>query len=234
MKRVKWLAGSWPLSMRQLAQRIRADVLTPERMSGFLVTRVRENSIEARFIEKIVSEETITDPFENEIRFERISYIETAFRFSDEFPEVELRNAPRSIGPFSSRVSQICSFEAGWANLNVDVLMWADNVQEQIGNQIVIDRAHVKDVVFDEAVNFEATLSGTRDVRPSMKALLGERQHTLDKLHFSVNSGAREVRVQISADGSMQAPNDIPDELVLAIRQALPRKPAAAGPIRSI
>jgi hypothetical protein len=220
--------------MRQLAQRIRADILTPESMSGFLVTRVRESSIEARFIEKLISEELITDPFGNDIRFERISYVETAFSFSNEFPEVELLNPPRSIGPFSSRVLQICNFEAAWTNLNVDVLMWADNVQEQIGDQIVIDRAHVRDVVFDEAVNFEATLSGTKDVRPSMRALLGKRQHTLDKVHFSVNSGGRAVRIQISADGSMQAPDGISDELVLAIRQALPRKPAPARPIGSI
>jgi hypothetical protein len=234
MKRVRWLGGSWPLSMRQLAQRIRADILTPEKMSGFLVTRVRESSIEARFIEKLISEESITDPFGNEIRFERVSYVETAFRFSNEFPEVELLNPPRSIGPFSSRVLRICSFEAAWTDLNVDVLEWADRVQEQIGVQIVIDRAHVRDVVFDEAVNFEATLSGTRDVRPSMRALLGERQHTLDKLHFSLNSAGRAARIQISADGSMQAPHGISDELVQAIRQALPRKTAPVRPGRPI
>lgn len=223
MKRVKWLAASWPSSVRQLAQRIRADVFTPERMSGFLVTRVRDSSIEARFIEKLISEEVINDPFGNEIRFERISYIETAFRFSNEFPEVELLNPPRSIGPFSSRVLQICGFEAAWKNLNIDVLVWADNVQKQIGGQIVIDRAHVKDVVLDKTVNFEATLSGTRDVRPAMRTLLEGREHTLDKLNFSVNSGGRGIRIQISADGSMQASNGTSDELVIAIRKALPR-----------
>jgi hypothetical protein len=223
MKRIKWLAGSWPLSMRQLAQRIRADVLTPESMSGFLITRVREASIEARFIEKLISDELITDPFGNEVRFERVSYVETAFRFSNEFPQVELLNPPRSIGPFSSRVMQICSFQAAWTNLNIDVLAWADKVQEQIGAQIVIDRAHVKDVLLDESVTFEAMLSGTRDVRPSMRALLEGRPHTLDKLHFSMNSAGRAVRVQISSDGSMQAANGISDELILAIRAALPR-----------
>lgn len=223
MKRIRWLAGSWPLSMRQLAQRIRADALTPEGMSGFLVTRVREGSIEARFIEKLIFEEVITDPFGKEFRFERTSYVETAFRFSNEFPEVELTNPPRSIGPFSSRVLQICGFEAAWTDLNVDVLTWADNVQKQIGDRIVIDRAHVKDVVLDEAVNFEATLTGTRDVRPSMRALLGGRQHTLDKLNFSVNISDRATRIQISADGSMQAPSGTSEELVLAVRKALPR-----------
>jgi hypothetical protein len=114
MKRVKWLAGSWPISMRQLALRIRADILTPEKMSGFMVTRVRESFIEARFFEKNISEELITDPFGNEIKSERISYVETAFHFSNEFPQVELLNPPRSIGPFSSRVLQICNFEASW------------------------------------------------------------------------------------------------------------------------
>jgi hypothetical protein len=213
--------------MRQLALRIRADILTPEKMSGFMVTRVRESFIEARFFEKNISEELITDPFGNEIKSERISYVETAFHFSNEFPQVELLNPPRSIGPFSSRVLQICNFEASWTDLNVDVLVWADNVQEQIGNQIVIDRVHVRDVMFDEAVNFEATLFGTKDVRSSMVALLGGRKHTLDKVHFSVNSGGRAMRVQIAADGSMQAPNGISDELVLAIRQALPKNIAS-------
>jgi hypothetical protein len=96
-----------------------------------------------------------------------------------------------------------------------------------LGNQIVIDRVHVRDVMFDEAVNFEATLFGTKDVRSSMVALLGGRKHTLDKVHFSVNSGGRAMRVQIAADGSMQAPNGISDELVLAIRQALPKNIAS-------
>jgi len=234
MKRIKWLAGSWPLSIRQLAQRIRVDVLTPESMSGFLVTRVRESSIEARFIEKIISEESIIDPFGNEIKFERTSYVETAFRFSSEFPEVELLNPPRSIGPFSSRILQICNFEAAWANLNVDVLAWADNIQKNIADKIIIDRAHVKDVVFDDDVSFEATLSGTKDVRPSMRSLLGGRQHTLDKLYISVNTGGRGSRIKISADGSMQAPGDIPDELVQAIRHALPRESHSARPVRSV
>ncbi|MFC5864650.1 hypothetical protein ACFPT7_20240 [Acidicapsa dinghuensis] len=227
MKRVKWLAGSWPISVRQLAQKIRADVLTPEKMSGFLVTRVRENSIDARFIEKIISEEMITDPFGNEISFERTSYIETAFRFSNEFPEVELLNPPRSIGPFTSRMLQICNFEAAWSNLNVDVLEWADNVQRKIGEPITIDRAHVRDVVFDDAVNFEATLTGTKDVRPSMRALLGARQHTLDKLNLSASIAGRNVRVQLSSDAGMQAPNGIPEEIILAVRQALPTNSTA-------
>ncbi len=223
MKRIRWLAGMWPLSMRQMAQRIRADALTPEKMSGFLITRIRESSIEARFIEKLVSEEVLTDPFGNEFRFERTSYIETAFRFADEFPEVELLNPPRSIGPFCSRVLQICGFEAAWKDLNIDVLAWADNVQGQTGDRVIIDRAHVRDVVIDEAVNFEATLSGTRDVRSSMRALLRGRKYTLDRLNFSINSGGRAIRVQISTDGSMQAPSSISDELVLAIKKALPR-----------
>jgi hypothetical protein len=112
--------------------------------------------------------------------------------------------------------------------------VWASNVQKLIGGHIVIDRAHVRDVVFDEAVNFEATISGTRDVRPSMKSLVGERQHTLDRLQFSMNRGGQSARVQISTDGSMQAPSGISDEVVIAIRNALPRKPAPPQQMRSI
>ena len=224
MKRIRWLAASWPLSIRQLAQKIRGDILTPDKMSGFLVTRIRETSIDARFIEKIVLEEVLTDPFGNETIFERVSYLETAFLFSNEFPEVELVNPPRSIGAFSSRIVQICNFEAAWSNLKVDVLVWADRIQKEVGQRVVIDRIHVRDVIFDEVMNFEAMLSGTRDVRPSMASLLGGRQHTLDKVHFSMQVGGSTVRVQLTSDATMQAPIAISDELILAIRKSLPRK----------
>lgn len=222
MKRVRWLGAQWPITMRQLAQRLRADALTPEGSSGFVITRVRDQQIEAKFVEKWLTEDVVTDPFGTTVTYERVLFKEPRFTFAAAFPQVELVDPPRSINSLASRLLQIMDFKLGWNPLKVDVLRWADNIQGLTKSPITVQQIRLKGMMLDEFTGLDAVITGTRDVKLITEKFLRGRSHQIEKIQISFLANRRDLRIQLSADGSIQSPDYTSAESVALIKEAIP------------
>ena len=77
MRRIRWFNAEWPVSLRTLAAKMRANPFREDSIEGFIVDRVRENLVEGRFIEKIAFQETSRDPFGSEHSFETYNLSQT-------------------------------------------------------------------------------------------------------------------------------------------------------------
>src|SRR5687768_2763888 len=105
--RHRWLRAEWPLSIRALAARLKAVPFSVATSQGFVIDRVRDRSIEARFVERTEFTETIVDPFGTETQLPRLQFIQCPFAVYEEFPQLELIDCPRSAHVLLNKLSEL-------------------------------------------------------------------------------------------------------------------------------
>lgn len=226
MTRYRWLKAEWPMSARPLAKRIRQQEFTESRASGFILDRVRDDSLEARFVERYEYTETVLDPYGKELTFDRLEFRQTAFRATPGWPGLELLDAPRSVQSLVSGLLDACNFELSVSPIEVDVLAWADDFQRALGTEAVVDSLQIAALMVAEGVKAKVLLQGERDVRAAYKELVQGRRHVLEKLQLRVTTGgARTTVVFTGGAGARLDGVDVPVEMVQHVRASLPQPP---------
>src|SRR3979490_2582417 len=104
MKRVRWFGADWHVSLRTLAAKMRANTFQETSVNGFIVDSVRENTIAGRYIEKVLFQEKIIDPFGDEHVIDRTLYRQLEFNLFQTFPHIELWDSPRSTSGYVSKL----------------------------------------------------------------------------------------------------------------------------------
>lgn len=66
-RRYRWLKAQWPISMKTLGRRLKAKEFNGDATHGFVIDRLRDDLLEARYVERVEYTETITDPFGKEL-----------------------------------------------------------------------------------------------------------------------------------------------------------------------
>lgn len=223
MTRHRWLKAEWPTPIRTLAKRIRQHTFTEGEPSGFIVDRVRDDFLEARYVERYEFQETISDPFGKELTFDRLEFRQTAFRASQEWPSLELVDAPRSSQSLVNRLLEATDFTLPITPVAVDVLLWADAVQEVLKTKVVIESIQVGALQVDTGVQAKVVMKSDQDVRSACKDLIQGRRHVLEKLQFRVTQGNLSAMVLLANTAAAKIEGrDLHDDLLVAIRLALP------------
>lgn len=223
MTRYRWLQAEWPMSTRTLARRMRQQEFIEGRASGFILDRVRDDSLEARFVERYEYTETVSDPYGKELTFDRLEFRQTAFRANQGWPGLELLDAPRSTQSLVSGLLEACNFELSISPIDVNVLAWADEFQRMLGADAVIDSLQVAALMVADGVKAKVLLKGELDVRAACKELVQGRKHLLEKLQLRVVvGGARITVVLTNGAGAKVDGSDVPAELVNHLRFSLP------------
>jgi hypothetical protein len=223
MTRYRWLQAEWPMATRTLARRMRQQEFTEGRASGFILDRVRDDSLEARFVERYEYTETVSDPYGKELTFDRLEFRQTAFRANQGWPGLELLDAPRATQSLVSSLLETCNFELSISPIDVNVLAWADEFQRMLGADAVIDSLQVAALMVADGVKAKVLLKGERDVRVACKELVQGRKHLLEKLQLRlVVGGGRITVVLTNAAGARVDGSDVPVELADCLRASLP------------
>ncbi len=223
MTRHRWLQAEWPNPVRTLAKRVRQHSFSDEERSGFIVDRVRDEFLEARYVERYEFEETVSDPFGKELTLSRLEFRQTAFRASPGWPGLELIDAPRSIQTFVSELLQATDFSLPITPIFVDVMRWVDAFQEVTNTSVVIGSAQIGALQLEDGVQAKAVLKGEKDVRDACKNLTRGRPHVLEKLQFRVTQGSATATVLFANNATAKVEGrDLQDELLHVIRRALP------------
>ncbi|MCY0853232.1 hypothetical protein [Cupriavidus sp. D39] len=149
--------------------KIRAQLFTPESFDGFVIERVRDNSLEGRFIEKLSYQEITTDPFGREESFERITYRSFDFTLFSDYPNIELRDCQRSTKEFVNKLLELCNFSLSISPLSINLMDWVDALQDQISRKIIVDSLQLSGLALEEGVNAKILLKGKEDVRKALE-----------------------------------------------------------------
>lgn len=221
MKRVRWFQASWPESLQHIISAFRLNLFTQANQSGFLLDRVRENSVEGRYIERKDIHETIIDPFGKEIAIQRLVFDQIEFAIFDAFPAIELYDAPRIVQSFICRLLEICSFNLSIASRQVDLLRWIEELQQSLDSLLVIESIQISGYEFEAGVVGKILLSGEHDVRPVLAKFTNNKHVVLANARISVMSFGKPVSISLSANGSARFPEVHADYLLPLLRQSL-------------
>lgn len=226
MKRVRWLSAKWPVSMRTLGGKMKAQLFTPDSFDGFVIERIRDNFIEAHFIEKLTYQETTTDPFGKEEVLDRVAYRNVDFTLFSDYPNIELRNSQRSTKEFVSRLLELCDFSLSITPVSVNLLDWVQAIQAGAKQKLLVDSLQIAGLELEEGVRAKVLLKGEKDVREAMQHLSAKKKFTLEKVQVKLTMGIQTIPVQLANTGSVKIPAEHFNDLVPLLRSTLPALPA--------
>jgi hypothetical protein len=223
MTRYRWLEADWPAAIKGLSKRVRQNNFGAEGHSGFLLDRVRDEYLEARYIERFEFQETVSDPFGKEVTLDRLEYRQTAFRATSTWPGLELVDPSRSVQQLLNELVEASDFSVSLSPLSVDVLIWADGVQREFGGLLTISSIQVGGLRLEDGTVAKVVLKGEKDVREACRKLIGDRPHVLEKLQFRIAIGSTSTTVLLANNATAKVEGgDAEAELLVAIRKAIP------------
>lgn len=222
MSRHKWLYAKWPQSMRILATGLKARPFLDQSPDGFIVDRVRNDYIEARYIERIEYTDTAVDPFGNAIAYERLVYKQCAFRASSSWPGLELENTQRSVQGLLNRLLEVNKHTLTVSPLAVNVLLWATTFQEITNSSLVMDSIQIGSMELAPGVSARAIVKGDSDVRDISSAFTQGRRHNLEKVQLRFK-GTQKGTIVLTNQGVAKIDFEQPSQVIGELRESLVR-----------
>lgn len=224
MSRYRWMQADWPVSIRALAKRVRERPFSIGESGGFILDRVRDDFLEARYIERYEFQETVSDPFGEQLTFDRLEFRQASFRASLGWPGLELVDASRSSLSLVNQLVEISNFTLPIAPLTVDVLRWANAFQQTIDSPIVIDSIQLGSLQVEDGIKAKIILKGDKDVRAACEELIHGRKHVLEKLRCRIVQGDLRASILVANNASAKIDgHGLHEELLSALRASLPK-----------
>lgn len=221
MTRYRWFDAEWPISLRTLATRLKDKPFSSEVRHGFVVDRVRDDSLEGRYIERVEYKDTVVDPFGVELYFDRIEFKKSEFRISMASPNIELREAPRGVQGLMNQLSEVVDFNVSITSASVQVLGWADEIQRLAKRPIIVDSVQINSLVVTEGVSAKLIVKGDKDVRAACDELTRNRKFTLEKLQLRFENDVRGFVVLGNTGSASLEINDPIGEILSVVRAGL-------------
>lgn len=221
MKRVRWLRAPWPFTMPNLAASMKAHLFTIDSFDGFVIDRVRDDSVDGRYVEKFSYKENVIDPFGNQESFDRVSYRSTEFTLYSEFPNIEIRNGYRNSRELLNKLQEICNFSVAIVPIDIGLLGLIERFQDKVNHKFIIDSLQISDFQLEAGINAKILIKGDKDVREALRNLSGERKFSLDKVQVKIPAGHKVVSINISNNGSVAIPEDYFSDFSILLRQSL-------------
>ena len=192
MIRARWLQADWGLTLRQLASALKEKQYAGNNLEGLVIDRIRRDSIEARYIQRLELTEVVKDPFGNESSFQRISFNEQVFVISTGNPGLELKNGLRSLNSFFSLLSQVTDFKFTVKSIGVDVDAWLAVLVRETTIKLIPDAVQVGSIVFrDGSVARAIVKSGRGDARTAANEIVSGKSYVVEKVRLRAESGKR-------------------------------------------
>jgi hypothetical protein len=223
MKRIRWFGAVWPIALRTLASKMKAHSFGNDTSEGFLVDRVRDNSVGGRYIEKVSFQETVTDPFGQPKVFERTLYNQLEFNLTSSFPHIEFYDAPRNTQAFMSKLGEYSNFAVSVSPLTVDLMKWVDAFQSAAKTKITINSLQISGLAVDGGATAKVVLTSDKDVREALRLIVKSKNYELDKLQLKLAHDGETIGVQLSRVGSASLEEEYFEDFLPALRASLPR-----------
>jgi hypothetical protein len=221
MKRYRWLKARWPISMRVLAKRLRVKAFDGQQVEGFVLDRVRDDFLDARFVEKIEYDDIVTDPFGVEALFRRVEYRSCEFKAAVAGPGLELVDAPRGVQTMISRLAEATDFALAISPLSVNVLDWASEVQRRLNEVGIVDSLQLGAMELASNVHAKAIIKGSVDVLGATQELVLGKKHVIEKVQIRFMRPERST-VLLTNNGVARFDKEPSEDLLSIVRASLP------------
>lgn len=220
MSRIRWFRSTWHLSMSELAQKLRRRPFNEINLDGFVVDRVRENFVEARYIEKKRVIDTATDPFGSEVVTERFVFNHYPFRASVGALGLELLDCPRNSLLIVSRLIELANFSLSISPVDVDVVVWSEKVRSLLKGQVIANLMQVGGVEVERGIIARIVIKGDADVQDALKSFVKPYLHKVERIQLKLHNGQK-GSITLSAGGATKIDTAEDDHFIDIVRNSL-------------
>lgn len=219
MNRYQWFKANWSTPMPELAKNLKKFAFDEYQTNGFILDRVREDYIEARYIEKVEVTEIIKDPFGKEYIYNKVQFKEYLLRISDDGPiGLELINPPRGLQGLISKLSQVADFMLTITPLKIDLLKWISALDGAMEENANIKSIEISGLDLGDGVSAKTLIRGTKNVLSATKKLTIDRKYKLEKIQATYDGFGN---IMITINGCAKADKEISHQNIQAIRNSL-------------
>lgn len=127
-------------------------------------SRVSKNRVESTFVEKVVVQNEFEDELGNINVFDRVEFRRTEFVVTTDFPQIQLRNSPRSRRNFLARLGEMSAYEVAIDPVRLDVMSTVSELERQIG-RLTVKELTVSGYPLSARASAEIVVTGADDVR---------------------------------------------------------------------
>lgn len=183
MTKLKWLSADWGLSIRQLGSALKEWQFTEGSDEGFVVDRLRRDSIEARYVQRETVTEVVVDPFGNETSFSTVKYQEQSFAVVADSPCIEFRGNVRHVHSCLGLLSLATNFKVAVRPMKVDVTQWLNEFVPMVPFPVALDAFQVGSIVFPDGASARALVkAGNGDAQAAMESITTKKPHVVEKV----------------------------------------------------
>ena len=221
MNRVKWMRAKFPGSIRSIGKQLQKANFSPETDQGFVVDRIRDEYLEARYFERVAFQESINDPFGNTFLVDRLTFREVDFTLTKTFPELELRMAPRGLKGFASGLLKASGFSMELEQHTVKLGKWISAIERDLKDKTSMRAAVASGIDLGGGIMAKIAVTGPIDVRPGLTSLIPTHPYELETVQIDYPFGSSTQRLILGADSTLKYGARIPQEVIDLIRDAL-------------
>ena len=204
MLKIKFLRINLPDGLEKTYRHLADAPFSRDGQDGFEVTSFSKNHIEAKFIEKIITKEQITDPFGNvqEIIATRYGTTElTVSNFSGIYV-LALRNPSRSVNALVKRFSALVGNGFFAASIVLDVEKFGQYVKLHYNEQaLVATKVFASNLTLDNHSTANIELLSSSNALSDLKHHFPSQDILIERARFSLTDHGRKSQLEIKASG---------------------------------
>jgi len=194
--------GLLDIGFDRLSNAVSDNRFNSKSTSGFMVEKRSSDSLESRFLEKVVLTDTFTDPFGNAYSQERIQFNELRFLLRTQSPQLTVWNSNPAFKAFSGRLLEFADFR-----LSISPLVWQPlDVVEKFHSEfhsVIVYAAVPHPVKITPAVVVRLAFEGSEDVRKHARSFLKLRKAKFSGLKFQFETDSRTIKCEVKEGGTL-------------------------------
>ncbi|MCE0812928.1 hypothetical protein [Buttiauxella sp. S04-F03] len=203
MKKVKWIILNSRFSISETIEKLMNDPFTEHKGKGFIFDKSRKSNFHGRFIEKVISEDKVSNLYGDITTIERIDYRTTSFSIDEQFsPVVLIDNPPRTLKPFAQALVRNLGLGVSLEEIDVDPFTWFTALNENITLKIL--QLDVSQIQVAEFAVAKMQINSSNDLKKYFIDDLSKKTLRLDRLTCSIHEQEFSGKLKLFRNGMAQ------------------------------
>lgn len=214
-KKLRWYRVS-PFSRKQfdkIVASIKKHRFDGQKATGYLYEIEQEGDFEARFIEKLEVQREVISPLGEAISTTFISFSETNFRLSNEWPYLEISSGFRGATKLLNHLAMAVNFEIAIEEETFHVKKFITTMTRRVEHPRVVALT-IRNLQVDSTTSAHLEVSSTENALDKISPLLGTKKFTLHKARIEWIEDGVPAFVFISSDGHLAFGTTKPEQIV--------------------
>lgn len=220
MRTIRWLNVSFPNTLSSITKGLLANQYTDSKGRGFLLSSSGSRKISGKYIEKTVDKMVVIDPFGKETESSSITYYISKFTIENASNILELDSPPRSLRKYISELHQIIGLGLELSDIQVDPLVWLENI-EKLLSPVIVKSISASGIMVPKDGLGKVSVSGKKDIRNEFNKLIGNKKRNIDSIKFFGIINDCHISAELIKTGTVRVNGQLYDGFIREIRTCL-------------